>query len=88
MTNLSSLTSQFLENIRVVKNEHEVSRIINSTISELRLTGFTEEELRQLVDFAHSQLNSIDPVSVNDSQEWNMILHAKVELFRWTSRKS
>lgn len=79
---ITILASQLMGNIRLVKNEQEVTKLIAETINDLRIRGLSDLELIHLVQQVHSQLHSLDPVAIDDSLEWNMILHAKVELFR------
>jgi hypothetical protein len=88
MTDIIIVSTQLINDIRSISNEEKVTNYLNKTFNDLRVKGVSDLELVNLINLVHAQLHSLDPVSVDDSIEWNMIIHAKVELFRIGSKLS
>ena len=86
MTDTTILSVEIMRSIRAFTNEFDITKYLHNTLINLRSKGYTEMELIHLIQQVNAQLHSLDPFSIEDSHEWNMISHAKVELFRMGSK--
>ncbi|KAF0242220.1 MAG: hypothetical protein Q8K64_05985 [Sediminibacterium sp.] len=82
LTNITPEEAQLIQRLRKAKSEAEASKIIETTFNEIAHQANQEEYLNSFATKMNQQLGSINPLYIEDADEWNMIQASKVLFYR------
>ena len=88
-TMLSTITPQeelLITRIRNTRSEAEANKIIEQSFSEIARQSGQEELLSSYCTKMNRQLGMINPMYIDDAEEWNIIQASKVFFYRIGSR--
>ncbi|MEI8111698.1 MAG: hypothetical protein WCH59_11960 [Chitinophagia bacterium] len=70
-----------LQQMRSAHSEQELAHLLTDTYHQVTETT-SYDNWNQLADSLTTQLNSINPLFIEDAREWNMIKLARVLIYR------
>ncbi len=82
LTSLTPEEALLIQRLRKAKSEAEASKIIESTFNEIAHQTNQEDYLNSFAAKMNQQLGAINPLYIEDAEEWNMIQAAKVMFYR------
>lgn len=82
LTAESPFRKTLIEQLQKATSENEVVHILENSFSELELKVESAEKIGAFAMEMNQRLNSMNPLLVEDPEQWNMIQSCKVQFYR------